>query len=71
MKDELLEKVWVGLDECWTDLDRLRGADTGEVFAKEDLDRFVHGWQVRDRFIARGFESNESYLKIFIFECGK
>lgn len=47
MKEDLLEKVWDGLDKCWAELDNLRNCDTGEVFVKEDLDRFVHGWQVR------------------------
>ncbi|KAI0705833.1 hypothetical protein BC835DRAFT_1445328 [Cytidiella melzeri] len=46
VKEELLEKVWVGLDKCWTDLDSLRGADAGEILDSEDLDRFVNGWQI-------------------------
>lgn len=46
VKEDLLNKAWDGLDNCWTDLDGLKGAHARDIIDIEDLERFIHGWQV-------------------------
>lgn len=46
MKEDLLNIAWDGLDNCWTDLDGLKGAHARDIIDIEDLERFIHGWQV-------------------------
>ena len=47
IREDLLHKAWDYLDQCWVDLDGLRGITGGELMQMEDLNRFIHGWQVR------------------------
>ncbi|KAI0341856.1 hypothetical protein BDW22DRAFT_1358742 [Trametopsis cervina] len=46
VKEDVLKKAWAGLAKCWTDLDSLRSADPGGIIDRENLHRFVHGWQI-------------------------
>ena len=47
VKEELLNKVWDSLDRCWQELEDLRKFGTGDLIEVEDMERFIHGWQVR------------------------
>ena len=47
VKEELLHKVWGSLDRLWQDLEELRKIGTAEIIEHEDMERFIHGWQVR------------------------
>ena len=46
VKEDLLNKVWGSLDRLWQDLEDLRKFGTGEIIEVEDMERFIHGWQV-------------------------
>lgn len=46
VKEELLHKAWGSLDRCWQDLEGLRQIGTADIIEVEDMERFIHGWQV-------------------------
>lgn len=46
VKEDLLHKAWSSLDRCWQDLGDLRQVGTGDIIEVEDMERFIHGWQV-------------------------
>ncbi|THG99635.1 hypothetical protein EW026_g2735 [Hermanssonia centrifuga] len=46
VKEDLLQYVWDTLDQCWKELDDLRSVGTGEIIEVEDMERFIHGWQI-------------------------
>ncbi|KIP09099.1 hypothetical protein PHLGIDRAFT_126553 [Phlebiopsis gigantea 11061_1 CR5-6] len=46
VKEDLLNKVWGSLDRLWQDLEDLRKFGTGEIIEVEDMERFIHGWQI-------------------------
>lgn len=49
VKEDLLHEAWDSLDRCWHDLDDLRKIGTAKIIEVEDMERFIHGWQVRVR----------------------
>ncbi|GJE90864.1 GAL4 and fungal transcription factor domain-containing protein [Phanerochaete sordida] len=46
VQEELLTKAWNSLDRCWHDLDGLREIGTAEIIEVDDMERFIHGWQI-------------------------
>ena len=46
VREELLNKAWRSLEQCWQDLDGLREFGTAEIIEVQDMERFIHGWQV-------------------------
>ncbi|KAJ3551148.1 hypothetical protein NM688_g4889 [Phlebia brevispora] len=46
LKEELLQYVWEGLEKAWRDLDNLRNLPLGNIIEQEDMERFIHGWQI-------------------------
>ena len=46
VKEDLLLNAWNSLDRCWQDLDDLRQIGTADIIEIEDMERFIHGWQV-------------------------
>ena len=42
-----IDSAWTSLDRLWRDLDELRSNGIGGVLEMEDLERYIHGWQVR------------------------
>lgn len=53
VQEDLLHKVWGSLDRCWQDLEDLRKIGTAEIIEVEDMERFIHGWQVRRVSVSR------------------
>lgn len=44
-----INSIWSTLDRCWRELDELRHW-TIDILEAEDINRFIHGWQVGDDF---------------------
>ena len=46
--EESVSQVWVTLDKAWSDFENLRHLGTGGIVHEEDVERYIHGWQVGD-----------------------
>ena len=49
VKEDRLQYIWQHLASCWKELDELRTLQIGDAIAREDTERFIHGWQVRSQ----------------------
>ena len=47
VQEDLLTDAWGRLDRYWRDLDNLREIGTADIIEVDDMERFIHGWQVR------------------------
>ena len=45
--ERAIEIAWNSLDRLWRDLDDLRHNGMGGLLEMEDVERYIHGWQVR------------------------
>ena len=72
-----LRDAWESLDLLWDDFENLRqsGMSTSSFIHTEEVERFIHGWQVSPHTISIDDESifklNILIIKIVIFECRK
>ena len=46
IEEQSLHEVWDALEKSWKDFDNLRMLGTSGNVHEEDVDRYVHGWQV-------------------------
>ena len=46
IEEKGLHEVWDALEKSWKDFDNLRMLGTSGNVHEEDVDRYVHGWQV-------------------------
>ncbi|KAI0063471.1 hypothetical protein BV25DRAFT_434001 [Artomyces pyxidatus] len=44
--EQTMHEVWAALDKCWKDFDDLRKLGTSGNIQEEDVDRYIHGWQI-------------------------
>jgi hypothetical protein len=44
--EKSLHEVWDALEKLWKDFDNLRMLGTSGNVHEEDVDRYIHGWQV-------------------------
>lgn len=46
IEEQSLHEVWDALEKSWKDFDNLRMLGTSGNVHEEDVDRYIHGWQV-------------------------
>jgi hypothetical protein len=46
IEEQSLHEVWDALEKSWKDFDGLRMLGTSGNVHEEDVDRYIHGWQV-------------------------
>ena len=46
IEEKSLHEVWDALEKSWKDFDNLRMLGTSGNVHEEDVDRYIHGWQV-------------------------
>jgi hypothetical protein len=55
IEEKGLHEVWDALEKSWKDFDNLRMLGTSGNVHEEDVDRYIHGWQVCYSFGSCGF----------------
>jgi len=55
IEEKSLHEVWDALEKSWKDFDNLRILGTSGNVHEEDVDRYIHGWQVRQAVVSLGF----------------
>ena len=55
IEEQSLHEVWDTLEKSWKDFDDLRMLGTSGNVHEEDVDRYIHGWQVCKPAVSRAF----------------
>ncbi|KAI0313076.1 hypothetical protein OF83DRAFT_1066098, partial [Amylostereum chailletii] len=44
--EDSIHQVWAVLDKAWSEFEDLRHLGTGGIVHEEDVERYIHGWQI-------------------------